>query len=539
MERWLVLPLVVAAGCAHAAETTPQGTGGSGGDTSTTSSSSSTSASSSASSSSTSSTSSSSSSTSSSSTSASSSSTTSASSSGLPGVCAPGEQKPCYDGPPATLGQGLCVGGTQTCSPQGDWFGCVGEVLPAAENCQTAADEDCDGLTPACAPGDVTWSRRFPVSQLPAYSYVFAARIDGHDDVVLLLGLIAPGTLDLGLQPVVGGPCGDTMVVAKLDGKTGATLWQTPVMGVTVGSAEVLAVASDDSIGVAVQRGSTCTMVCEGITATAANDVLVLDKTGHPQGFLPLPDAVTPHALAQRPGGFTLGGGSTLAVSFGNGVTLPAAAAGAGFVAALDAAGHATWATPLGIELHALDTDETGVTYATTVQSGSIFSNGTATMRVSSVSAAGAVGWSHPYTASNIVNFYGMPAVRAHGGSVVVGGALYADADFGFGAVTGNGYNSFLLLFDAAGNVKFGKWLDAQGDYPWVGVDPLGGFYLAAGFNGFGNRFWRLTPGPAVTSVWSRPGGSGPVAVTSAGDGVLCRTDITQNLAYVVEKYAR
>jgi hypothetical protein len=41
------------------------------------------------------------------------------------------------------------------------------------------------------------------------------------------------------------------------------------------------------------------------------------------------------------------------------------------------------------------------------------------------VSAAGAVGWSHPYTANNIVNFYSMPAVRAHGDSVVVGGALY------------------------------------------------------------------------------------------------------------------
>ncbi|XXT16650.1 fibrinogen-like YCDxxxxGGGW domain-containing protein [Sorangium sp. So ce429] len=52
----------------------------------------------------------------------------------------------CYDGPPNTINHGTCRAGTKTCNANGAEFGpCVGQVLPAAELCETIEDEDCDG----------------------------------------------------------------------------------------------------------------------------------------------------------------------------------------------------------------------------------------------------------------------------------------------------------------------------------------------------------------------------------------------------------
>lgn len=58
------------------------------------------------------------------------------------------------------MGVGLCKAGTQTCKADGSGYGgCVGEVLPALETCNTPGDDDCDGMVNedgmgcSCAPG--------------------------------------------------------------------------------------------------------------------------------------------------------------------------------------------------------------------------------------------------------------------------------------------------------------------------------------------------------------------------------------------------
>lgn len=62
-------------------------------------------------------------------------------------TCTPGEAEPCYTGPAGTEGKGLCKAGTHICNADGRTFGaCMGDVLPAPENCATAEDEDCNGL---------------------------------------------------------------------------------------------------------------------------------------------------------------------------------------------------------------------------------------------------------------------------------------------------------------------------------------------------------------------------------------------------------
>ena len=73
-------------------------------------------------------------------------------------VCAPGTVEDCYSGPPATVGIGPCAEGTQTCSPDGQWLPCVGEVLPANDCDDNGVDDDCNGAPddtlPSCYCGD-------------------------------------------------------------------------------------------------------------------------------------------------------------------------------------------------------------------------------------------------------------------------------------------------------------------------------------------------------------------------------------------------
>ncbi len=57
----------------------------------------------------------------------------------------------CYTGPAGTEGQGVCHGGTQTCSG-GGWGSCSGEVTPGSESCN-GIDDDCDGATDEDAAG--------------------------------------------------------------------------------------------------------------------------------------------------------------------------------------------------------------------------------------------------------------------------------------------------------------------------------------------------------------------------------------------------
>lgn len=77
-------------------------------------------------------------------------------------VCAPNTANLCYEGPAGTEDVGACVGGTSVCNPDGKGFApCAGQVLPTAEDCTQAGDEDCDGHEfdaedgCVCVPGDV------------------------------------------------------------------------------------------------------------------------------------------------------------------------------------------------------------------------------------------------------------------------------------------------------------------------------------------------------------------------------------------------
>ncbi|MFT3772735.1 MAG: hypothetical protein QM820_45680 [Minicystis sp.] len=77
-------------------------------------------------------------------------------------VHAPLDTVPCYTGPKGTLNIGQCRAGTQQCMDGMPIGQCIGEVLPAPEDCDVARiDEDCDGkandsgIHCVCKPGEL------------------------------------------------------------------------------------------------------------------------------------------------------------------------------------------------------------------------------------------------------------------------------------------------------------------------------------------------------------------------------------------------
>jgi len=80
-------------------------------------------------------------------------------SSGGGSPCTPGETSVCYSGPDGTVDVGTCMAGVATCEADGTFGPCLGEVVPAADDCETIDDEDCSGANESCTgPGSAAWT---------------------------------------------------------------------------------------------------------------------------------------------------------------------------------------------------------------------------------------------------------------------------------------------------------------------------------------------------------------------------------------------
>ncbi len=99
-------------------------------------------------------------------------------------LCQPDAYVSCYDGPPETLGIGVCQAGRRRCEPDGQDLGpCIDMVLPVPEDCDTPEDDDCDGSN-AC--GDM--------QQIFAHSGVRLHDVAGGLDTIVIAWSDATGT---------------------------------------------------------------------------------------------------------------------------------------------------------------------------------------------------------------------------------------------------------------------------------------------------------------------------------------------------------
>ncbi len=75
-------------------------------------------------------------------------------------ICVPGDTEVCYSGSSETENVGVCTAGNRSCTEDAQWGNCLGEVVPTAETCLSAEDEDCDGQANesgegcTCEPGE-------------------------------------------------------------------------------------------------------------------------------------------------------------------------------------------------------------------------------------------------------------------------------------------------------------------------------------------------------------------------------------------------
>ncbi|MEJ7728497.1 MAG: hypothetical protein WKG00_04720 [Polyangiaceae bacterium] len=200
--------------------------------------------------------------------SASSGGSSSAESSSSGGACAPGSTVSCYDGPPDTVDVGNCIAGTQTCTDDGIGYGpCTGQVLPAAEDCGTPGDEECDGAP--C--GDTLWA----IEEGDADHQALAGVATDSGGNVISVGNFQ-GTLDLGNGAAANaGSSHETPFVAKMS-PDGTAAWLKKIDGNDSSSQSIGHVAIDDNDAIVLSGYYSGHLTIDALTVVASSNAFDL-----------------------------------------------------------------------------------------------------------------------------------------------------------------------------------------------------------------------------------------------------------------------
>ncbi|MFO0756804.1 MAG: SBBP repeat-containing protein [Byssovorax sp.] len=364
--------------------------------------------------------------------------TTTTGAGGAPPFCVPGSTQPCYSGPMGTEGVGPCKAGIATCDAMGSAFGaCMGEVLPALDNCASAADEDCSAATGPCV-GTGLWSK------------VMGANFDDEGASVgldpqgnVLLGAYSTGMVDFGCGVINAGPNNSALLVKYAPG--GGCLWSKTFGNLGAGNnvSEVKSVASD-----------------------AAGNVYLL-------GYLI--------------GSADFGGGVLTSASVGESDVL---------IAKYSPAGAHLWSKRFGAAgnqyARSIAVDSQGNAVITGFFFGSIdfgggvlASAGATDVYVAKFSPAGALLWAKRYGNVSGQESYGVAVDAAD--NIVVTGTLKGTMDFGGGNLTSAGLGDvFVAKLDPAGNHLWSKHFGDAADQTSaaVAVDPAGNVIVVGGFSG-------------------------------------------------------
>jgi hypothetical protein len=188
----------------------------------------------------------------------------------------PGETRACYSGPDGTEGVGVCVGGTETCLPDGSGYGaCAGEVAPQAEDCSMGTDEDCDGTV--C--GETLWAGVYGNA---SSQIVRAVATDAQGNVYVTGELL--GSIDFGGGALVA-VGGSDVFLAKLDA-AGQHLWSKRFGDGDVQRGTAIAVAPDGKVAIAAEVKGKIDFGGGDLSSAGAEDVGVgvFDADGAPLG---------------------------------------------------------------------------------------------------------------------------------------------------------------------------------------------------------------------------------------------------------------
>lgn len=411
------------------------------------------------------------------------------SSTGAIAECTPGATEACYSGPPGTQDVGLCVAGERTCDDDGTWGACAGEVLPAAEDCGSPGDEDCDGVE-ACA-GKFPWSKSYGGIE---WEETRGVGFDGAGNVVVMVRASGKSALEFGGDELLGGG-GMDLSLAKF-APDGTHLWSQRFVAV-------------------------------------------------------FPEYINPAGLAVHPDGrIAVTGRFDATVDFGAGPII-ANSEGDGFIAVFGPDGAALWSEPLraGSQMDPLAVAfdaAGGVAVSGFVLSGWIDLGGGALHGhgydgfAGKFDAAGEHVWSTRF--GDLDKQYGFAVASDAAGNTYVGGHFEGDIDLGGGPLSSvNAYSDvFVGAFAPDGALLWDRsWGGTSEDYiHTIALDGNGRMALLGSAGGSID----LGGGPLVTEqyyrefiavldltgehVWSRslPGGAGVSDIAYDGTGSLVAT---------------
>jgi cysteine-rich repeat protein len=408
-------------------------------------------------------------------------------------ICIPNTTKSCYTGPMNTENVGICKAGTSVCAPDGKSYGaCVGQILPAPENCATPLDDDCNGFSPACTGAHIA-SKGFGDAQIQQ-GYSIATDPMGN---VFVTGAYT-GTIDFGAGALTSAG-GNDIFVAKFD-PAGTLLWAksygatgdqfgygiaTDSAGnafVTGGFANnvsfgpfaltnaggddfyVLKLAPNGTEMFAYNFGGTATQVTYGIAVDAQDNVLVTGAFSANFMF-----------------------GMTQLVGQGN---LDA------FVAKMSNTGTPMWAKAFGAALNQQALEVAADPFGNVLLTGAFqtsidFGGGMITcaggedLFIAKLDAMGNHVWSKGY--GDATDQRGLGIAADPGGNVLVTGWFQGTTDFGAGNVTSGGTDDgFVLKLDAAGSHVWSKTFGAVSAQRGKGIrsDALGNVLVTGEFFG-------------------------------------------------------
>jgi hypothetical protein len=352
--------------------------------------------------------------------------------------CSPGDTEPCYTGTAGTQDVGPCHGGTRTCGADHAWGACEGEVVPAAEDCSTPDDEDCDGLA-----------------------------FDDTDS-----GCVCEPDTTEPCDTGIPGVCAPGTHTCDPDGKA----YSACAQDVQASFDDCTTPEDEDCDGEA--------LACDGSTLAGG----AIFGTGF--------DDVA-FAVAADPSGEIVVGGVTNGTTIGFGVT-----AGAMQVIRFDAAGVELWNKTFGAGGHAVARgvalDGTGNVYVVGHFAGSIdFGNGIppftsnngggdTDLVLAKLDPAGDALWAQTFGAAGSPQYGYAIAVDAAGNAVITGGFV-SSIDFGAGALaSAGGSDVFVAKFDPTGLVVWSKKAGNNADQTGraIAVTPQGDVVVAGGFGG-------------------------------------------------------
>ena len=421
-------------------------------------------------------------------------------------VCAPNSMVSCYTGPAAASGVGSCKAGSQVCNAQGTGAGaCLGSVLPQPDNCVTPADEDCDGLAPACA-GSHIWSKG---GGGPLDDEGNAVAVDGSDNV--FFGGYANGPADFGCGPLAVANGNDAALVIKYS-PAGACVWNrsyghnTSVLGIgTDPSGNILATGV---FGIDIDLGNGT------VPAAGGNDgfIVKLDPGGAPLWSKTFGDAAnqSPDSIVADPSGNVIAYGYfNGTINLGGG---PLASAGGSdlYLVKYSPTGMHLWSKRFGDGANQIAkgvaTDAAGNIIITGTVAGSanfggatLNSAGSGDVFVAKFSPAGVHLWSNRF--GDVASQTGQGCAVDAAGDVFLSGFYYGTISFGGPTlITKGGADSYVAKLDPAGNHLWSLSGGGPGNQSWgaASVDRFGNSTVVGLLTGSGSF-----GGPVLTSAGS------------------------------------